>query len=330
MKKRYPKIQNILLIFVSIIAGILLSELIIRFFFPQEYIFPAYLADAEYGVILPAGSTQIHAKGRKWKYDYRINNEGFRGDDFTQHIKDSQIVVVALGDSYTFGQCVEENDIYTFLLNKQLEKKGISVINLGVPGWSLGQEVKAFYQKVLKYKPSIVLLQFCANDPAELCGYPVAYSENGQIKFRALSVIRKTPSICWLTGIVKKSQWYNLVRNAWHLKKKEKIPKGGNTFDLKAQQYYLNLLNVFAFDLKSRNITLVFFSVNKQLDAFPFIKGGVISMQQSGMISYLDTEQWFQIDNSFLAPDGHLWNAKAHTKIAAKLAENIKIIPNGR
>ena len=91
---------------------------------------------------------------------YRFNSLGLRGGDISQtKIKPR---IIALGNSCTFGWGVEESEIFTSLLQNQLDK--YEVINAGVPGYSSFQG-KIFYEsKIAGLKPDILLILFAWND----------------------------------------------------------------------------------------------------------------------------------------------------------------------
>ncbi|HEX2898006.1 MAG TPA: SGNH/GDSL hydrolase family protein [candidate division Zixibacteria bacterium] len=91
---------------------------------------------------------------------YRLNFMGLRGSDF--EIKKNRPRIIALGNSCTFGWGVEESEIFTALMQNQLDK--YEVINAGVPGYSSFQG-KIFYEsKITGLKPDILLILFAWND----------------------------------------------------------------------------------------------------------------------------------------------------------------------
>jgi lysophospholipase L1-like esterase len=72
-----------------------------------------------------------------------------------------------LGDSLTFGQGVEENEIYTSVLKRELVAKfgpAIEVINTGVLGYSAVDEMNLLNQIGDLLKPDLILIGFYEND----------------------------------------------------------------------------------------------------------------------------------------------------------------------
>ena len=85
-------------------------------------------------------------------------------------------------------------------------------------------------------------------------------------------------------------------------------------------QFYIDLLEIFANDLNKKGVKLLMISVNErikgekvsQLDGFPFIKKKVIELNEKGILDYIDINEWFKSDEDFeISPVGHYdkrWN----------------------
>jgi lysophospholipase L1-like esterase len=94
--------------------------------------------------------------------DYRINGEGFRGPALNP--KRAGVTRLAVfGDSIVFGYWVSESDAFPAQLGSLLGPK-VEVLNLGVPGYNLDQEVENLRGRLDSLKPDIVLFGFCLND----------------------------------------------------------------------------------------------------------------------------------------------------------------------
>jgi hypothetical protein len=53
--------------------------------------------------------------------------------------------ILSFGDSNTFGLGVADGEEFSALLNNALGTEA-SVVNLGVPGWGLTSEIRAYYE----------------------------------------------------------------------------------------------------------------------------------------------------------------------------------------
>ena len=100
------------------------------------------------------------------KTTIRINSLGFRGKETTLEKPDEVKRILVLGDSFTFGMGVEENETFPHHLETLLGKTGQDweVLNFGVPGYNTIQEAELFKVKGLAYSPDIVILYVLDND----------------------------------------------------------------------------------------------------------------------------------------------------------------------
>src|SRR6266511_288530 len=78
--------------------------------------------------------------------------------------------VLCLGDSVTFGYGLRRDQSYPAVLQKHLDGRGpgIEVLNVSLMAWSTRQERIAYERIARPYRPDLVLLGVCLNDPQEL------------------------------------------------------------------------------------------------------------------------------------------------------------------
>lgn len=92
-----------------------------------------------------------------------FNSVGIRGLKEYRFEKPSDWKRIAvIGDSFTFGEEVNDSETYSALLEKKLTKT--EVMNFGVHGYGIDQMLLRFEQKVLSYKPDIVVFAFVYDD----------------------------------------------------------------------------------------------------------------------------------------------------------------------
>ncbi|HEV8337609.1 MAG TPA: SGNH/GDSL hydrolase family protein [Candidatus Polarisedimenticolia bacterium] len=101
---------------------------------------------------------------------HRTNPKGFRGPDFSVAKPPGTIRFLFLGDSFTFGEGVQDADTYPERFRALLEKteayRGMSIeaINLGVGGYDTEQEAALLRDFGLSLTPDWVFVGYCLND----------------------------------------------------------------------------------------------------------------------------------------------------------------------
>ena len=91
------------------------------------------------------------------------NSKGFRGTTEYQYIKDQdKIRILVIGDSYTFGEEVSDNETYPFYLQELIQNS--EVMNLGMHGYGHDQMLIFLKEEGFRYKPDIVILGFIHPD----------------------------------------------------------------------------------------------------------------------------------------------------------------------
>lgn len=99
-------------------------------------------------------------------WHYQINSDGFRGDNFDPEADRKPVLFV--GDSYTFGWGVDQDEVLTEAVKRVLVKPPykleIDAYNLGVPGYNTAQEYYLLNQVVDRYAPALVVLGYVIND----------------------------------------------------------------------------------------------------------------------------------------------------------------------
>ena len=92
-----------------------------------------------------------------------INSHGLRGPETPYEKPDSTVRILSLGDSVAMGWGVRAEDTYGHQLQVFLNRQGINdqryeVINAGVPGWNLENELAFLRAEGLRYEPDLILL----------------------------------------------------------------------------------------------------------------------------------------------------------------------------
>ncbi|MCB0333512.1 MAG: SGNH/GDSL hydrolase family protein, partial [Bdellovibrionales bacterium] len=99
----------------------------------------------------------------------RTNSCGMRGKEISTIKPERTYRVAFLGDSFTFGWGVNEEEAFPWIVEKILQEHAsegvnVEIINMGVPGYSTFQQVALFEEKGLDFAPDAVVLYFVDND----------------------------------------------------------------------------------------------------------------------------------------------------------------------
>lgn len=166
------KLKPTFKICLSILIGLVFLELCIRLgtiFFPR--IIPPLqfggahprnliIPDKKLGYLLnPNFQCKETNDYKEYRVGVKINSLGLR--DYEHNLSKGKVRILALGDSYTFGEGVELKDTYLSVLENLLQSEfgqKIEIIKAGIPGYGTKQEIIFLKRYISVFKPKIVLL----------------------------------------------------------------------------------------------------------------------------------------------------------------------------
>ncbi len=162
--------KNLLFRLIAVIIGFSvaygLAEIAVRIVNPQETGPPRFASDPELGEIpvpLQKGR-QRHPGG--YDFTYSNNSLGFRGSREVSLEKQAAVRVLLLGDSFTYGLGVDDDQTFAAELERELGERYLpaEVINAGNPGKGTDYELKLFQTVGAGLKPEVTVLCFFSND----------------------------------------------------------------------------------------------------------------------------------------------------------------------
>ena len=112
-------------------------------------------------------------------FPYRTNAYGLRDRDRPAKQAGTKRVLV-IGDSYTWGYAVAEEEAYPQAAERLLEDRGrrdLEVINGGIPDYNSRQERQLLAQLIPVYQPDAVFLAYVVNDAEPSTAMPIAPEE---------------------------------------------------------------------------------------------------------------------------------------------------------
>jgi lysophospholipase L1-like esterase len=112
-------------------------------------------------------------------FPYRTNAHGLRDRDRPAKAPGTKRVLV-VGDSYTWGYAVAEDEAYPQVTERMLAGRGradIEVINGGIPDYNSRQERQLLGQLMAIYRPDAVVLAYVVNDAEPSTAMPTPPEE---------------------------------------------------------------------------------------------------------------------------------------------------------
>lgn len=98
---------------------------------------------------------------------YRTNADGFRHHDAWPPRMDADAVrILCVGDSYTFGDRVADDEAWPSWVERGLRAQGVDAvaINVGVPGYNSDQECGVLPGHLDRFRPRLCVLGYVTND----------------------------------------------------------------------------------------------------------------------------------------------------------------------
>ena len=163
-KSRFASLgTNLLVAAVAIVAMLGILELFTRAFVTVRNVGPAFTVyDPIYGKRL---KPNLHAEriAPEFRFTINTNSLGMRDPEPTKPLTDG---IVFVGDSFTMGYGVEDDEAFPAIVRAGLESRGVSmpVFNTGMGNNGNGRWVKFFDHDAAKFRPRIVVFQVMAND----------------------------------------------------------------------------------------------------------------------------------------------------------------------
>jgi lysophospholipase L1-like esterase len=176
---------------------------------------PYVIGSADYHYIQKAGASGRHVSPGEFDAEFHINSKGIRGAEI-DYARNGSRRILALGDSFTFGFGVEDDQTWPAQLQRQL---GVEVVNGGVMGWGLAEYLIWFQKEGVKYKPDLVVVGVHASDWVNAMNGLTSLDANGKIEVHQVppdaqdKVRRMTRWIPFYDALMTHSALANVARN---------------------------------------------------------------------------------------------------------------------
>ena len=173
-------------------------------------------------------------------YHIHINSLGFRGREFPRAKPAGALRVLCVGDSYTFGAHVQDEEAFPARLDRLLNERRtdgsdarppVDVINAGANGFTITDELVYLRDKGLALDPDIVLLNFSQNDIRDLSRTSLwidAMREHARLKSAFLlgPILKFLQHTALFNGMQQSAAWVRVkIRKAREAEIKEESPE---------------------------------------------------------------------------------------------------------
>lgn len=112
-------------------------------------------------------NSRAWSESPEYKVQYIINSKGLRDKEYSYNKEPGKLRIIYLGDSITFGWGVDANSRFTEILERRFTN--VEIINMGVPGYGIDQDLLFLNQEGVKYLPDLVLIYVIPDDLKRAC-----------------------------------------------------------------------------------------------------------------------------------------------------------------
>jgi hypothetical protein len=213
---------SIIIVLLSFLVAFAVAEVAVRRISPQEVGPVRFACVPELGDIPVPGQQGERRFPGVFTFRYSNNSLGWRGRREYREAKPTEYRVLFLGDSFTYGLGVNDDQTFAALVERSLrtDRLSVEVMNAGCPGKGTDYALKCFQTVGGKFHPDLTVLGFFCNDfqdnargeyynigiRGELQAKPVNCN-GGALK----TLLDQLPAYNWL---ISWSQAANLVKQA--------------------------------------------------------------------------------------------------------------------
>ncbi len=220
---------NFALLFGAILIGLLLTELVIRVFFPQNLDYTMFDEDLMYRHV---PNHEFDYARQEFRQHVVFNSKGLRDYEYPYDKGNNSYRILVLGDSFPEALQVPLEESFTKLLEKklnELSKNGkFEVVNAGTGGYGTENELIFLKNEAIKYNPDAIVLAFFLNDIEENAASPLIRVEKGKIYYD-IPINASVPKKIML-GCSRKLQFCALLQSVVLTMKKESNIVGKRKF----------------------------------------------------------------------------------------------------
>ncbi len=167
---RYRETLNrILLTSISVVVSYIILDLLAGLFLIESLSPPLIQDGYRHHKLVPDSYSRLEQ--RDFTYVQRVNKFGLRGREVELEKPADKTRILMLGDSFTMGKGVEDNETFTVLLEESLNRKltgcnekSVELLNAGVDGYAPILSYIYLKRELLHLSPDMIVLNLDMND----------------------------------------------------------------------------------------------------------------------------------------------------------------------
>ena len=204
--------------------SILLAEFAVRTLWTHRVRTPFALDDPRFLYRNEPGLSGYHTAPGEFAYHFSINSRGFRGEEIAGQSEPGVLRVLSVGDSFTWGTGVEDEQTYPAqlarILSGDLDGRPVEVINTGVMSWGISQYYRWTLEEGLKLDPDVIVIAMFHDDWMQALLGLVTEAPDGSLQTEDLvfthlrterAFVGSVPGFRWL---MTNSQLFNWMRDS--------------------------------------------------------------------------------------------------------------------
>jgi hypothetical protein len=335
------KAKTVALCAASILVGAGLCELWLRVFVPprvytwtrdilqQEISAPS--ATAGY---VNRANARVRFKNREFDTRVAINSRSLRDKEY-DYARHGRNRIVVLGDSFSFGWGVEQEDCVTEIL-EQRYLRNTDVINMSVPGYNTRQEVDLYREEGTRYDPQLVAVFWFQNDDASDWREMGFYFRDGRLYLSRYDGQELSAADRMLKSWMRRSYLFCFLEIEWSRWREAKVEHAEERRDaaVKAGRRehrkwtrLERLLGELKHDLDARGAKLLLVNIPESGDYRRNVELGTLAAHLGA--EFLDLAPRFQElppgdqEELYYTLDRH-WTPKGHRTAALFLADHLR------
>jgi len=192
-----PFLLHLALMMGSLLLTLLLGEAVVRLFRPQNPVALMYSDDPQFGFWNLSNLKHKRVRSERNCPFYHVTTDagGYRGARPVAIPKPAGTRrILVLGDSFTFGVGVEDDQTFPAQMEKFLNPGGalgvspatarpVEVVNAGCPGWGTENALAFWRARAEQLSPDLLVLAFYRNDLNDNLRHLVYRSGNGKVVY---------------------------------------------------------------------------------------------------------------------------------------------------